>query len=378
MERVVYGSGCVADLGVAGERLGSRAVVITGASLAGEGDQLAKVTAALGERCVAVLPVATAHVPRQSIVEVAERLREHEADLIVTFGGGSAIDTGKAAAFAVAAGIHAPEQFDAYVIGARPATRLPDVAVLPNIAVPTTLSGAEFTEYTAVTDPRRGSKNPIRDIRLMPRQVLLDPDLTVATPAHLWASTGMRAMDHCIESICSTRPQAFADALCAAALRALPDALRASASDPGDRDSRLTAQLGMWQAAFGIPNVPQGLSHALGHGLGAYIGVPHGVASAIVLPEVVLFNAPATAHRLPLVADCLGLGRTVDPAAAIADHLRALRGELGLPSRLSDCGVDEASLMRIAEIVAGDFNTASNPVAVDGPAVLLKILEAVY
>ena len=211
LEKVAFGPGNAASLGHELERRKlNRALIVTGKTL-GRSKLLDKVTAAAGSRLAGVFKGASQHVPSHTVAALVEEYQRTGADCMVSFGGGSPIDTVKVAAKRILEGSRpggaAPHTIDfeaADVVGG------PD---LIHIAMPTTLSAGEFTPIGGVTDESSHVKGGVVDPRLAPRTIILDPELTVETPAWLWTATGMRAMDHAVEVIYSSRHQLIADTL---------------------------------------------------------------------------------------------------------------------------------------------------------------------
>jgi maleylacetate reductase len=298
LERVVSGAGCVERLAHEVERRGlERAVVVTGKTLGASG-LLERVTGPLGKRCVAVFTDAQQHVPSCSVARVAALLQEHQADTIVSFGGGSPIDTAKAAVYSVIASRSLP------MSGRAPA----------HIAIPTTLSAGEFTAVAGITDEKTRIKRPVSDSRITPRTVIADPTLTLETPAWLWAASGIRALDHAIESIYSVRHYPVSDAAASSGLTMLLTHLKASVDTNGPRvlEHRGECQLAAWMCVFGVTNAGFGLSHALGHQIGPRWNVPHGITSCITLPHAMRFMADLAPERFRPIAE--GFGVAFDPA----------------------------------------------------------------
>ena len=166
--------------------------------------------------------------------------------------------------------------------------------------MPTTLSGAEFSNLGGCTDPVRKVKDLYTGRLIGGQVVILDPAVTVHTPPDLWLSTGIRAVDHAVETICSRKPQPFTDATCIHALQLLAKSLPAIQADPADLAGRLDSQLAVWMATTGLGRVDWGASHGIGHQLGAVANVPHGHCScSVMLPSVLRWNrsvnAPAAA-----------------------------------------------------------------------------------
>ena len=189
---------------------------------------------------------------------------------------------------------------------ARRVTPQPRLPPCRQIAVPTTLSGAEFSDLGGCTDTRNGTKQGYTGTYIGAAAVILDPRITVHTPQRLWLSTGVRALDHAVESLCSINAQPLVDATSVRALALLGRALTRYATDPQDLDARLDAQMGAWLASMGIRRTEYGASHGLGHALGADSGVPHGITSCVLLPTVMRYNAEACAPQLAEVAAALG------------------------------------------------------------------------
>src|SRR3984957_16770202 len=230
LETVVFGVGKVESLGRELSRRGAnRALIVTGKTL-GHSKLLDKVKSAAGSALSGVFTGAAQHVPSQTVTELVAEARRVGADALVSFGGGSPIDTVKNAAWQLMGGRAGSRTID-FSAGAAESGRGGDIL---HIAIPTTLSAGEFTSAGGVTDESTKVKGGVADPRLQARVVILDPALTVETPAWLWASTGMRALDHAVEGSYSTRHQLVIDTLAARAI-ALLDELVPGASRPAQR-----------------------------------------------------------------------------------------------------------------------------------------------
>jgi alcohol dehydrogenase class IV len=195
----------------------------------------------------------------------------------------------------------------------------------------------------------------------------------VHTPAGLWISTGVRAVDHAVETVCSRRPQPFTDATGLYGLSMLGRALRRSHQEPGDLDARLDALLAVWLASTGLGRVEWGASHGIGHQLGAVANVPHGHCSCVMLPSVLRWNRPVNAERQALVAQALGA-----PGGDAADAVAALVRELGQPARLRDVGVRREHFDAIARGAMQNMMVRSNPRPVAGEGDVREILELAW
>ena len=206
---------------------------------------------------------------------------------------------------------------------------------------------------------------------LIPRTVILDPAVSVHTPEWLWLSTGIRAVDHAVESICSVRPNAYVDGTSMQALRLLKRGLEGVKADPSDLDARLDCQMGAWASmTHGMARVPTGASHGIGHVLGGTCDVPHGYTSFVMLPFVMQWNSSLNADRQKLVAEALGY-----PGEPAADVLDAFISDLGLPRSLHDVGISRDQFQLIAEGSMHDPGVRTNPRPISGPDDILEILE---
>src|SRR5256885_8612914 len=271
-------------------------------------DEIAKVRRALGNRCAGVFDHMPPHTPRHAVIEAAAMAREAGADLIATIGGGSVTDGAKAVQLCLANDIRTPEALDdcrPRPDGTTPELRPPSVR---QITVPTTLSAGEFSAISGITDERRKIKELFRHPLIIPRAVMLDPAITVHTPEWLWLSTGIRAVDHCVEGICSGEAKPYADAQALHGLALLTRGLPRGKADPGDIAARLDCQLGSWLSMGPLASgVPMGASHGIGYVLGAAFDIPHGHTSCIMLPAGVGWDKAA--HTQPQGPGGGGRGR---------------------------------------------------------------------
>lgn len=340
VERVLEGPGALVALAdEVAERGARRVALLTGRTVAGL-PELDALRRGLGERLVVERDDVRAHNPSGTIGEIAAAVRDADADLLVAVGGGSPIDAAKLVAFALAEDLTTTETLERAVDAPRP-----DLAPVPVVAVPTTLSAAEWTGLAGLTVEREQTKHALNHPRLVPAVVVLDPDLARHTPRDLWTTTGVRAVDHALETIYARDAHPFGTALCREALTLLARHLPRSARDPEDRDAALACQRAAELSALALTNVSVGLSHAIGHQLGA-AGVPHGVTSCVMQPHVLRFVAPAAPEAAAVIAE--GLGAAGLEGATAADRVDALLDRLRVPRRLRDQGIDTDRLDRIA------------------------------
>jgi maleylacetate reductase len=328
--RVHFGAGALENLEEEARSYG-RAFVITGRSLNERTPLISRVEAMLGGRHAGTFAGIGQHTPGGAVEQAAVEAELAAADLLVSVGGGSVIDGTKA----VARELGYPRQ----------------------VAIPTTLSGAEWANRAGVTDERSGRKRGFADPKTVPRVVILDPEATLFTPEKLWLSTGIRALDHAVEGFLFGGDHPVTDVTGLEGARRLMEYLPLSRSIPEDLEVRLELQLAAWLSYFGPANTPMGLSHELGRRIGASYEVPHGITSCILLaPSLLVVKERVQDERWHMLSQALG-GEPPERVSSLVD-------KLGLPGRLREVGVPEEDL----EDIGGEYG--------DGEA--LAILKAAY
>jgi len=370
-QSVVYGTPVAVALVAELERLGAhRVVLVTNSSLAGAGGLADTVFAALGPRAATRVIGVAAHSPRSDVLRIVAALRAQRADAIVGLGGGSVCDAIKVARLCVSNDVFDVDGISALRAPA-PQAKAPTV---PYIAIPTTLSAGEFTCYAGVTDERIQRKELFWHAAALPDVVILDAAMTAVTPPRLWFGTGMRAVDHAVETWCSINVTPIVEATSLHALRVLVPALRATQRDPTALAPRLEALIGAWLSIQGVATgVDLGASHGIGHMLGGTAGMPHGETSCVMLPHVLRYNLAVNADRQASLAAAMG-----SPGEAAADIVQALVASLGLPGRLRDANVPRDLLPRIAEESMRDMWIPTNPRPLTAAAQVLALLEAAW
>ena len=370
-QRVVYGVPYREALARELERSRNRRVFVTTTRSLTGGNLVAGVIAELGERFAGKFHDIAAHSPREAVIAGANAIRAADADLIVAIGGGSVIDATKVMLIALWRNFESAERLS------EAANRIPESSAwdddpqrLRMIAIPTTLSAAEFSPHAGITDPARKVKEGFQHPLSVPKSVILDPEATRETPLELMLSTGMRAVDHAVEGWCATRTSPLAEATCLRAMQMLAASLPAIKRDPTDMSARLDAQLGMWLSRFAtMAGIPYGASHGLGYLLGACKGVPHGITSCLTLHAALAWNEPVNADRQRAVAEAFGPSGERASAA-----VRSFVESLGLPTRLGQVGVGREDLPAIAGSWDGGGPLKANPRPVSGTKDLVEIL----
>ena len=246
MDEVVFGNPAAAAIVEQMERLAAaRAFLMVSGTLNRQTDEIERIRKALGPRCAGVFDAMPPHTPREAVIAASEQARAAGADLIVTVGGGSITDGAKAVQLCLANDIRTVEAIDRVrtVRGVVPTITAPTVR---QISVPTTIAGGEFSAIAGVTNARTRVKEMLRHELVMPRAVILDPAITVHTPEWLFLSTGIRAVDHCVEGICSREAHPYADAQALKGLAMLAEGLPRVKTDARDLDARMDCQIGTW------------------------------------------------------------------------------------------------------------------------------------
>jgi maleylacetate reductase len=370
MEEVVFGRPASEAIVEQVDRLGAaRAFLMVSGTLNRETDEIRKIGRALGARHVATFDSMPPHTPREGVIAAAEQARAANADIIITVGGGSITDGAKAVQLCLANDIRNVEDIDRIraVSGVPPAMTAPTVR---QISIPTTIAGGDFSASAGVTNEKTHVKEMVRHRLVMPRAVILDPALGAHTPEWLWLSTGIRAVDHCVEAICSGQSHPYADAQSLKGLSMLAQALPRVKADGADLAARMDCQIGTWLSMGALASgVPMGASHGIGYVLGAEFNVPHGYTSCVMLPWVMRWNKPVNAERQALVA--AAMGHAGEDAGDVLDAF--IRG-LGMPRSLQDVRVGPEHFDRIAQQAMKTPWVPRNPRKIDGPAQVREIL----
>lgn len=354
-----------------------RIFIVATRSLSRKTDVVVQLCSVLGNRFAGLFDAVESHVPRASAIDAAAAARIASPDLLISIGGGSALDTGKMVQLCLAENITDPRQLDAFRVRTDEAgqTTVPTTAAPPlrQIVIPTTLSGAEWSHTTGSTDPERHIKDIYIQADLAAPTVILDAGITVHTPMEVWLSSGMRAVDRAIGSLCSKHPTPFSDATCEKALGMLNRSLRRVVVAPDDIDARLESLVGVWLASTGMMRMQYGASHGLSWHLSALADVPHGDCSCVLLPSVLRFNQTINGDRQRMVSEALG-----HPDLAAADAVLDLVHTLGRPHRLRDVSITRAHIDTICHDAMHNLLVRNNPRTIDRPEHVREILEMAW
>ncbi|ROZ68736.1 iron-containing alcohol dehydrogenase [Ramlibacter sp. WS9] len=370
IQRVRVGVAAAEAVASEAQLLGAqRVMLIVGSHLATETDEIDRIRAALGPRAVLTHQGIRPHVMKSDVIAAALRAADERVDLVVAVGGGSVIDAAKMVVLSLRHGARTVEDLAPLRMGQPPAPE-GQGPVVRLVLVPATLSAGEFNPMAGATDEARGQKEGYADRVMSPTAVVLDPAITRHTPEWLWLSTGVRAVDHAVETLVSRRSNDHADGLAESGLSLLAQGLRQVKEYPDDMEARLRCQVGAWHAMLPlVGGVPMGASHAIGHALGGHCKVPHGYTSCVMAPEVQRWNAEVDTHGHARAAACFDAGGR--PLGDVLDDF--IRG-LGLPRRLAEVGVTRQQLHEVAEHALHDIWAKTNPRPIDGIEDMLAIL----
>ena len=358
-QQIVFGAGAVRRLPEVIKVTGARKVFLVTTAGRLSSEEGAQVVAALGRSLASTFSDVESHVPVPAVQQAVLQARRDGIDLVVSFGGGSCADLGKAVCYFL-------EQ-EAGMAGASHVDR----PLVPHVSIPTTYSGAELTPFFGMTDPVTKQKQGAGGPTSAPISAIYDPMLTLSTPARVSAETGMNALAHCVEAAWSSRRTPEAEAIALAGARAIAAALPAVVAAPADLDARTAMLEGACLAGRCLLNAGMGVHHGLAQLVGGRTGIPHGLANAVLLTHAVRFNAEAVPDEVARVGAALG---DESDAAGAVDRLRDANG---LPATLSEAGVDEAELAAVARLSQSNHNVASNPRPVS-EADALAILQAAW
>jgi alcohol dehydrogenase class IV len=360
---VKFGVGRIAELPDMCKALGlKRPLIVTDPGLAGL--PMIKEAVARNEAAglhTAVFSDIKGNPNGKNVEDGLKAYRAGRHDGVIAFGGGSALDAGKAVAL-MSGQKHPIWAFED--VGDN--WKLVDPAgIAPIIAVPTTSgTGSEVGRVSVITNEETHEKKLIFHPKIQPSIVIEDPALTVGLPPKITAATGMDALAHCLEAYCVPSYHPMADGIAVEGMRLiknwLPEAVR--------NGKNLEARAHMMAAAtMGATAFQKGLGaiHSLSHPLGAVYDTHHGLTNAVVMPYVMQFNRKAIDEKMTRLASWLGLK---NPSYnAVLDWVLALRQEIGIPHTLKDLGVDKSKLDSLSQQAFNDPSTGGNPVPAGVP-----------
>lgn len=339
-QRVVFGAGALRRIASELDTIGAgRALLLCTPYQRHLAEQVAEL---LGPRAAGIFDGAVMHVPIETARSAREAAARAGADCAIAIGGGSTIGLGKAIALD---------------------------SSLPILAVPTTYAGSEMTPIFGLTEG--GLKRTGRDLRVLPRTVIYDPELTYGLPVGMSMVSGINAIAHAAEGLYSPDRNPMSDWMASEGIAALARALPAIHAVPADREARASALYGTWLCGKVLGSVGMGLHHKLCHTLGGSFDLPHAETHTIVLPHALAYNAAAAPRAMHAIATALGNGPGEDAPLAVYELAR----KVAAPLALRDVGMAEADLDRACNIAME--HQYPNPRPLDRVA-LRRLLQDAY
>ena len=372
--KIIFGENSVKDVGLEVDNLGGTKALIVTDQVIRQAGLTTRIEEALGRRYAGTFDGCVQDPGFLLVNEAADLAREKGADILVSVGGGSVIDTAKGISILLREGGKLQDYTGVQMLN-RPQT--------PHIVIPTTAgTGSEVTWAAIIKNEERNAKETLLDYYLIPNIAILDPTMTAGLPPQITAGTGMDALTHAIEGIHSMQRQPIADALALHAIRLIVEYLPRCVEDGGDLLARGQQQLAATMAGLAFGNAQVGLVHAIAHSIGALFGVPHGLANGILLPHVMLFNVEDCADRYALIARAMDLDtRGLDDVEAgrkAAEAVWELTKKIGLTQKLRDAGVPEGGLTEAAELSMSDASIIYNPRMVLDAEEVLEVLKQAW
>lgn len=367
----------------------AKVYVLASKTLSEKTNSLDLLKAALGDRMKGLRIGMTPHTIFQECLEVTDEAKAVGADTIVTLGAGSLSDAAKFVCKALTNDINTIAQLEKHTVNVKdgkwvgPQGHNPPSANL--VFIPTSLSAGEHTPFSGVTD--RDTKQKYQIMAAQASVTIYDPWLAQTTPESVWLQSGVRGIDHAVESVLSGHafPEVY-DA-CLKGLRLLVPGLLDSHGGRDSAEARLNSQLGVSLAILPIAwGVPAGASHGIGHMMGP-MGVGHGETSCILLPAVCKYNAKATEEKQAMVREVLwdipqcqelfsGKG-LLEERADLGDLLDAVVQALGMPRTLKEKGIVGDKVLELARMSLKDTWLATNPVPLRREEQVLEVLDMV-
>ena len=371
--KVVFGPGAVSELPMEASEFGQKAFLVTDKGILETG-MASQVQKQLGDALVGIYD----DVPQDSGMEVVDRGAEKAlaagADVIVSMGGGSVIDTAKGMCIVMKEG-GSLRDFQGMQLLTRPQ--------IPHIVIPTTSgTGSEVTSGAVILDKDQGQKIIIFEYHNTPRVAILDPQLTVSLPPELTASTGMDALTHAVEAYVALQRNPISDAVALHAIRLIVQYLPIVVHNGSDTMARGQMQLAALMAGWAFSNAMVGLVHAMAHSLGAVNRIPHGLANGLLLAPVMQFNLEEVPDLMADIARAMGIEihemGSMQAGQAAVDKVTALTQKIGLNKRLQQLGVSEESLLECAELSLSDGSIINNPRLVMEADEILNVYRKVF
>lgn len=351
------GLGAAKEVGTHAKQLGKKALIVTDTNLIKIG-LLAEVKESLDAAGISysVFDDVVTEPVVEYVDEGLRAFRHADAEFVVSVGGGSPIDTGKA----IATLSRNPGTINDYVGSNKIAN-----PSAPLIAIPTTAgTGSEVTPFTIITNTQTDVKMLISSPYLIPTMALVDPLMTLKMPRGITAATGLDALTHAIEAYVSVKAQPLTDLFALQAIRLVSGNLRRAWSHPDDLEARSSVLMGAMQAGLAFANSSVALVHGMARPIGVYFHVAHGISNAVLLPTVIEYSVAGNPGRYADIAKAMGEeteGLTkMESAQRTVDAVKRLNADLQIP-RLGGLGIDVAKFESVVSKMADDAIVSGSP-----------------
>ena len=339
--------------------------IVASSTISKKTKEIEKIKDILGSKLVGIFDRCKEHSPIENVLECAKEVKKANPDIILTIGGGTPIDTVKVVQLCITLDIDSAEELKKISGNMQNIT-----SNIRQIAVPTTLSGGEYSVVGGAMDTKKKLKQGYFGSDICPKVVILDPYISVHTPEWLWLSTAIRSVDHAVEGFCSISKNPMISHNAIEALRIFSSSLRKTKKDLNNIEARSQSQKAVWIVAKNMGNVMMGASHGIGYLLGSLGSVPHGQTSCVMLPAVLKWNEGHHPEKDKMIASALG--RTNLKAH---EAVKELIVDLGLPSKLADVGIGSELYDKIVEYALEHQIVLSNPKPITKADDVYQILD---
>ena len=348
------------------ERLNvDKVYIVASSTLSKKTDEISKIKNILGNKFVGLFDSCIQHSPLENVIDCVKSVQEKNPDIIITVGGGTPIDNVKVVQLCHSLEINTVA--DLKKISNKHQNK---ASKIRQIAVPTTLSGGEYSIIGGAMDTKTQLKERYTGNDICPQVVILDPSLTLHTPDWLWLSTAIRSVDHAVEGLCSSSTNPLMPPMALNSLQLFARSLRETFKDREDIFSRSLSQKAVWMIAKNLGNTSMGASHGIGYLLGSIGSVPHGYTSCVMLPAVLKWNESFNKEKQKWISNALGR-----PKLSAAEAVGELVSDLGLPTTLGEVGIKDDQWDKIADYGLKHPTVLSNPRPITKKDDIIEILK---
>ena len=384
--RVIFGYDKISTLKMELDHLGcDRVMILSGRTVADKTETVQLVQQAVGDKLVGVYSGLSQRAPLHTAVAATKMALDLKADALVGIGGSTISDASRMIAVMMAENIVTEDNLRE--LGLQNSGLIqPELEgkQLPlQISIPTTLSAGEFNQGGGnILDDKAAKKIRVRHHSLYADLIVLDPIMTIGTPDWLWLSSGVKALDHCIERLYCNGNQPAIEATAAKAAELLFKYLPVSREDDNNLDARLNCLVAAWLSMMGATTVGSGLSHAIGHVIGVKYDIGHGYTSCVTQPYVMEYNRSASANQQAVLARAAGIQTDGMDDVAVAEAAYRVVDEfilgLNMPHRLRELEIPMEDLREIAELTMEDGAGRNNPVPITSFEQVMEVLKKAW